>query len=162
MLPSLKEPAFVDGPLRAQGLQSVVSRSKISFHVLRLCLCRSRQRLTIRSPSPAQEYTPFPTHKKPPLLAATAYSTNTNAIGACSTRGVFAGSARQFVCCAFRAQPGALRSNTPFKVRRRGHAHHGPAGAVNKTVTLPSTANFLTRGRQPSVGLPFAFVYSRM
>src|SRR6516164_2447064 len=31
MLPCLKEPAFVGGPLCAQGLQSVLSRSKISL-----------------------------------------------------------------------------------------------------------------------------------
>jgi hypothetical protein len=36
--------------------------------------------------------------------------------GACSTRGVFAGSARHLITAVFRPLWGALRSNTPFKV----------------------------------------------
>jgi hypothetical protein len=60
-------------------------------------------------------------------------------------------------------QPGALRSNTPFKVRRHGRDQpHGSGNAAIKIVTLPSCANFRTRGRQPSFRFPFAFVYSKM
>jgi len=54
----------------------------------------------------------------------TNHRSNTSAIGtlavrtrACSTMGVFAGSARRFLSCSFHTLPGALRSNTPFKVR---------------------------------------------
>src|SRR5258708_10095983 len=38
----------------------------------------------------------------------------------------------------------------------------GSGATVTKVVTLPSRPNFRTRGRQPSLGPPFAFVYSRM
>src|SRR2546427_2225447 len=38
----------------------------------------------------------------------------------------------------------------------------GSGATVTKVVTLPSRPNFRTRGSQPSLGPPFAFVYSRM
>src|SRR5689334_6800803 len=38
----------------------------------------------------------------------------------------------------------------------------GSDATVTKVVTFPSRPNLRTRGCQPSLGLPFAFVYSRM
>src|SRR6266700_2377019 len=113
-----KNSAFVEAPLFAGWFQSTAASTQTSlphplsflsrggnnrsntsaFRVGRLCSFSDAKRSLFRS------------HQNPPRKHKCHRR-------ACSTRGVFAGSARHWITAVFRPLRGALRSNTPFKVR---------------------------------------------
>ena len=96
-------------------------------------------------------FTHLPMAKGGSLVPTKPRPTNTSAIGACSTRGVFAGFARHWITAVFRPLRGALRSNTPFKVGLRSVRYYGFCHPTAKASRLRVQ---LHSGKPLDLGLP--------
>src|SRR6266567_5410466 len=143
-----KDSAFVEAPPFAGWFQSTAASTQTSlphplsflsrggnnrsntsaFRVGRLCSFSDAKRSLFRS------------HQNPPRKHKCHRR-------ACSTKGVFAGSARHWITAVFRPLRGALRSNTPFKVGPRSELIHS---ACNRTENQPRAKprNALRRARR--------------
>ena len=113
-------PAFVEAPPLAGWFPSAVARTQSSFAHPLSFLSPGGNNRSNTSAFPVGRLGSF-SHAKRSLLGSHQNPPRKHKCHrrACSTRGVFAGSARHLISSLFRPHGGALRSNTPFKVRVR-------------------------------------------